>query len=201
MNQLKQYQAKIKFIKFSFLGLGICLLLATFIIIMNSLNIMENKTESIAINDKKQKSALDCSLTVQNPVFNGLTHKSLPYTILANKMMKDKNNNYILESVFGECLTKNGNITVKALSGNLDETEKNINLQDDVIIIYNGASLKASHLNFNITKHDMSSNKPVLLEYSNSYIKADKMESEDYSEIIRLKGNVETFIDINNFSK
>lgn len=200
MNQLKQHQNKIKFIKYAFLSSGIFLLLIIFVTIMYSPNSSTDKSNSEqALNDTKPYLTKDYSLSIQSPVFEGFSNNLTPYKILANTMMRDKNNNYILQTVSGKYCTSDGDITIKSNNAALDEITKHITLTDDVLIIFNGAQLKSNQLNFNINTQNINSDTPVLVDFSNSYIKADKLESEDYSEIIRFKGNVESVFDINDF--
>ena len=200
MNQLKHHQNKIKFIKYAFLSSGIFLLLIIFVTIMYSPNSSTDTSNSEQeLNDKKPYLTKDYSLSIQNPVFDGFSNNLTPYKILANTMMRDKNNNYILQTVSGKYFTSDGDITIKSNNAALDEITKHITLTDDVLIIFNGAQLRSNQLNFNINTQNINSDTPVLLDFSNSYIKADKLESEDYSEIIRFKGNVESVFDINDF--
>ena len=200
MNQLKHHQNKIKFIKYAFLSSGIFLLLIIFVTIMYSPNSSTDTSNSEQeLNDKKPYLTKDYSLSIQNPVFDGFSNNLTPYKILANTMMRDKNNNYILQTVSGKYFTSDGDITIKSNNAALDEITKHITLTDDVLIIFNGAQLKSNQLNFNINTQNINSDTPVLVDFSNSYIKSDKLESEDYSEIIRFKGNVESVFDINDF--
>ena len=200
MNQLKHHQNKIKFIKYAFLSSGIFLLLIIFVTIMYSPNSSTDTSNSEQeLNDKKPYLTKDYSLSIQNPVFDGFSNNLTPYKILANTMMRDKNNNYILQTVSGKYFTSDGDITIKSNNAALDEITKHITLTDDVLIIFNGAQLKSNQLNFNINTQNINSDTPVLVDFSNSYIKADKLESEDYSEIIRFKGNVESVFDIDDF--
>jgi LPS export ABC transporter protein LptC len=201
MNQLKQRQIKIKFIKYSFLSFGVLLLLIALSTVISSLDLTTDKqTLEQNVQDKKPRTK-EHSLTVQKAVFNGVTNDLAPYRIVANTMIKDKDNNYILESVLGECVTKHGDVTIKATNATLDELEKYVILNDNVLIIFNDACLKAARVNLDINTEDINSDVPVIIEFSNSYIKADKLESENYSEIIRLKGNVESVFEVGNFYK
>jgi len=67
------------------------------------------------------------------------------------------------------------------------------------VVIFNGIKLKSSQLNLNINNQNINSEAPVIVDFSNSYIKADKLDSDDYSKIIRFKGNVESVFDISDF--
>ena len=200
MNQLKHHQNKIKFIKYAFLSSGIFLLLIIFVTIMYSPNSSTDTSNSEQeLNDKKPYLTKDYSLSIQNPVFDGFSNNLTPYKILANTMMRDKNNNYILQTVSGKYLTSDGDITIKSKNAALDEITKQVVLTDDVLIIFNGAQLKSSQLNFNINTQNINSDTPVIVDFSNSYIKADKLESEGYSDSIKFKGNVESVFDIDDF--
>ena len=200
MNQLKHHQNKIKFIKYAFLSSGIFLLLIIFVTIMYSPNSSTDKSNSEQeLNDTKPYLTKDYSLSIQSPVFEGFSNNLTPYKILANTMMRDKNNNYILQTVSGKYLTSDGDITIKSKNAALNEITKQVVLTDDVLIIFNGAQLKSSQLNFNINTQNINSDTPVIVDFSNSYIKADKLESEGYSDSIKFKGNVESVFDIDDF--
>ena len=199
MDQLKRHQTKIKFIKYVFLSSGIFLLLVILVTIMYSPNSSNTSSSQQEINDKKPYLTKDYSLSIQSPVFEGFSNNLTPYKILANTMMRDKNNNYILQTVSGKYLTSDGDITIKSKNAALDEITKQVVLTDDVLIIFNGAQLKSSQLNFNINTQNINSETPVIVDFSNSYIKADKLESEGYSDSIKFKGNVESVFDIDDF--
>ena len=90
-------------------------------------------------------------------------------------------------------------IIIKSNEATLDDLAKKIILKDDVVVIFNGIKLKSSQLNLNINNQNINSEAPVIVDFSNSYIKADKLDSDDYSKIIRFKGNVESVFDIDDF--
>ena len=150
MDQLKRHQDKIKFIKYVFLSSGIFLLLVILVTIMYSPNSSNTSDSQQEIDDKKPYLTKDYSLSIQSPVFEGFSNNLTPYKILANTMMRDKNNNYILQTVSGKYLTSEGDITIKSKNAALDEITKQVVLTNDVLIIFNGAQLKSSQLNFNI---------------------------------------------------
>lgn len=200
MNQLKIYQNKIKFIKYVFLSTGIFFLLIILITIIYSPNSSTDTPDSPQdIHEKKPDLTTDYSLSIQNPIFEGFSNNLTPYKILANTMMRDKNNNYILKTVSGRYFTSDGDIMINSDKAALDEITKHVTLTENVLIIFNGAQLKSNQLNFNISTQNIRSDTPVVVDFSNSYIRADKLESEDYSETIIFKGNVESVFDINDF--
>ena len=168
-------------------------------IIYSSGSPKNNPTAKQDVLDNKLYFTKDYSIGVENPVFEGVSNNLIPYKILAQTMMKDKYNNYILQSVSGKYLSNDGDIIIKSNEATLDDLAKKIILKNNVLIIFNGIQLKSSQLNFNINTQTINSDTPVIVDFSNSYIKADKLDLDDYSKIIRFKGNVESVFDMDDF--
>ena len=200
MNQLNRSQNKFKLIKYIFLCSGVLVLIVIFTtIIYSSRSLQNNHVAKQDILNNKPYLTKDYSLGIENPVFEGISNNLAPYKILAQTMVKDKYNNYILQSVSGKYLSSDGDIIIKSNEATLDDFAKKIILKDNVLIIFNGIKLKSSQLNLNINTHNINSEVPVIVDFSNSYIKADKLDSDDYSKIIRFKGNVESVFDMDDF--
>ena len=200
MNQLNRSQNKFKLIKYIFLCSGVLVLIVIFTtIIYSSRSLQNNHVAKQDILNNKPYLTKDYSLGIENPVFEGISNNLAPYKILAQTMVKDKYNNYILQSVSGKYLSSDGDIIIKSNEATLDDFAKKIILKDNVLVIFNGIKLKSSQLNLNINTHNINSEVPVIVDFSNSYIKADKLDSDDYSKIIRFKGNVESVFDIDDF--
>jgi hypothetical protein len=200
MNQLNRSQNKFKLIKYIFLCSGVLVLIVIFTtIIYSSRSLQNNHVAKQDILNNKPYLTKDYSLGIENPVFEGISNNLAPYKILAQTMVKDKYNNYILQSVSGKYLSSDGDIIIKSNEATLDDFAKKIILKDNVLVIFNGIKLKSSQLNLNINTHNINSEVPVIVDFSNSYIKADKLDSDDYSKIIRFKGNVESVFDMDDF--
>ena len=200
MNQLNHNQNKFKLVKYLFLCSGVLVLILIFItIIYSSSSSQNNQTVKQDILTNKPYLTKDYSLGIENPVFEGISNNLVPYKILANTMVKDKYNNYILQFVSGKYFSSDGDIIIKSNEATLDDLAKKIILKDDVVVIFNGIKLKSSQLNLNINNQNINSEAPVIVDFSNSYIKADKLDSDDYSKIIRFKGNVESVFDMDDF--
>ena len=200
MNQLNRSQNKFKLIKYIFLCSGVLVLIVIFTtIIYSSRSLQNNHVAKQDILNNKPYLTKDYSLGIENPVFEGISNNLAPYKILAQTMVKDKYNNYILQSVSGKYLSSDGDIIIKSNEATLDDFAKKIILKDNVLVIFNGIKLKSSQLNLNINTHNINSEVPVIVGFSNSYIKADKLDSDDYSKIIRFKGNVESVFDMDDF--
>ncbi|MBA2628829.1 MAG: LPS export ABC transporter periplasmic protein LptC [Rickettsiaceae bacterium] len=200
MNQLKHNQNKFKLVKYIFLCSGVLVLIFIFItIIYSSSSSQNNYTVKQDILNNKPYLTKDYSLGIENPVFEGISNNLAPYKILAHTMVKDKYNNYILQFVSGKYLSSDGDIIIKSNEATLDDLAKKIILKDNVLVIFNGIKLKSNQLNLNINNQNINSEAPVIVDFSNSYIKADKLDSDEYSKIIRFKGNVESVFDIDDF--
>ena len=200
MNQLKHNQNKFKLAKYIFLCSGLLVLILIFItIIYSSSSSQNNHSIKQDILNNKPYLTKDYSLGIENPVFEGISNNLAPYKILAHTMVKDKYNNYILQVVSGKYLSSDGDIIIKSTEATLDDLAKKIILKDNVLVIFNGIKLKSNQLNLNINNQNINSEAPVIVDFSNSYIKADKLDSDNYSKIIRFEGNVESVFDINDF--
>jgi LPS export ABC transporter protein LptC len=200
MNQLKHNQNKFKLAKYIFLCSGLLVLILIFItIIYSSSSSQNNHSIKQDILNNKPYLTKDYSLGIENPVFEGISNNLAPYKILAHTMVKDKYNNYILQFVSGKYLSSDGDIIIKSNEATLDDLAKKIILKDNVLVIFNGIKLKSNQLNLNINNQNINSEAPVIVDFSNSYIKADKLDSDNYSKIIRFEGNVESVFDINDF--
>ena len=200
MNQLNRSQNKFKLIKYIFLCSGVLVLIVIFTtIIYSSRSLQNNHVAKQDILNNKPYLTKDYSLGIENPVFEGISNNLAPYKILAQTMVKDKYNNYILQSVSGKYLSSDGDIIIKSNEATLDDFAKKIILKDNVLVIFNGIRLKSNQLNLNINNQNINSEAPVIVDFSNSYIKADKLDSDDYSKIIRFKGNVESVFDMDDF--
>ena len=158
MNQLNRSQNKFKLIKYIFLCSGVLVLIVFFTtIIYSSRSLQNNHVAKQDILNNKPYLTKDYSLGIENPVFEGISNNLAPYKILAQTMVKDKYNNYILQSVSGKYLSSDGDIIIKSNEATLDDFAKKIILKDNVLVIFNGIKLKSSQLNLNINTHNINS--------------------------------------------
>ena len=58
---------------------------------------------------------------------------------------------------------------------------------------------KTEELRSIIRVYHLKSDKPTIIDFKNSYIKANQVQTKNSTEIIEFKGGVKTVFDINDF--
>ncbi|RTK92438.1 MAG: LPS export ABC transporter periplasmic protein LptC [Rickettsiales bacterium] len=198
MNNLRKTQKRIQIIKYTlllFVGCIIFLVLLSIFMVDSKFN--ENL---ISQTEKKQTYKLkdDCSLSINSSIIEGVNN-DLPYRIEAKNIVKDRSNNYILEGVSCKYSGNQGDIIIDSEKGFLDEIAKKLFLNEEVNVVFNDMRLRSSHLHLDITTNDLKSDKPTIVDFKNSYIKANQVQTKNSTDIIEFKGGVKTVFDIDDF--
>jgi LPS export ABC transporter protein LptC len=195
---LTRFRERIKIIKYIFLSTGICVI----IVIIGSVffnNSEFNSTEPESpVKNKKYKLEKDYTLSINRTIFEGLSNDSTPYKLLAENISKHKDNSYLLKAISGKYLYNEGDFLIRSENGILDDETKQLQLQGKVAINYNGIELKTDQLYFDINTKDSVSPTPVTIDFDNSHIRAQQMETKESTKIIELKGKVESVFSIQN---
>ena len=195
---LKKAQKKIKIFKYLLLLIVISIaILVLFSLIFQDQEISEELTK---IPEQKNKNTLkdDCSLSINSSILEGINNE-LPYRIKAKNISKDRSNNYILDKVSCIYSANHGDIIIDSEKGFLDEVARQLFLNNKVNVMFNGMHLKSSHLHLDIITNDIKSDKPTTIDYKNSYIKANQVQTKNADQTIKFKGGVKTIFDINDF--
>lgn len=198
MQTLRKAQKKVKIIKYiSLLIVGCIISLVIYFLFFPEQKISEELT---AIPEQKQKYKLkdDCSLSINSSILEGINN-DLPYRIEAKNIIKDRSNNYIMEGVSCKYEASQGDILIDSEKGFLDEITKQLFLNNEVNVSFNGMHLKSSHLHLDITTNDLKSDKPTTIDFKNSYIKANQVQTKNSAQILEFKGGVKTVFDMDDF--
>lgn len=183
-------RAKIKILKYVFLSMSCCVLLAIIVTLYLKNNTLNSNSEEPVGKTPKEKNY---SLAINHSMFEGFTGSSAPYKILAKTVTKNQLNQYILGSVSGQCtLDNNDDITAKSINGTLDEENKLITLTNDVKIFLNNMVLNSEEVKFNLKNQDTYSDQYVEVNSEMGNIKANSFNTKESNNIIEFKGNVES---------
>lgn len=193
-NLIKARAQKIKLIKYIFLSTGCCVLIA----IVTSLYAQNALISKDSSSSQKDRSKLpkDYTLSINHSVIEGVSSDLMPYKISAENIVKNSANKYVLNSVNGKYSLDDGDISIKATKGTLDEVTKSFTLTDDAQVIFNGIIFSSKEIIFDLHSKDASSNKEVEVVFEQSSIKADSFKIEDSTNSIEFKGNVKSNFNI-----
>lgn len=196
MQELSKIRFRTKLTKYIFLSASICILVS----ILVSLYIQKIPTESIdsyeLTKNKAKKLSKDHSLNIIKSVFEGISQDSSPYVIIAQHVVKNTSDKYFLDIIKGKYTLPDGEITIKADNGTLDEMKKSVILNNNVKIIFNGATFNSKQIIVDLDTKDARSDDEVEVIFEKSKIRADQFKTEDSSNIIKFKGNVDSNFDL-----
>ena len=193
-NLIKARAQKIKLIKYVFLSASCCVLIA----IVTSLYTQNALISNDSLSSQKDCSRLpkDYTLSINYSVIEGVSSDLMPYNISAKNIVKNSTNKYVLNFVNGKYSLDDGDISIKAVKGTLDEITKSFTLTGDAQVIFNGIIFSSREIIFDLYSKDASSNKEVEVVFKQSSIKADNFKIEDSTNSIQFKGNVKSYFNI-----
>ncbi|MFK7973926.1 MAG: LPS export ABC transporter periplasmic protein LptC [Rickettsiaceae bacterium] len=196
MHQLTLIRKKTKKLKYAFLcaGIGVLIVTITIVWVFNYLD-----QESVIDIYEQGKSENNCSLSIDNPVFEGVSDDQTFYTIAAEQAYKNSENEYTMNTVSGKYVLDNGEMQIKSLSGVFDKIDKKISLENQAKVIFQGAELKSSKLLLDIMTKDIISHVPVVLDFHNSQIRANQLKANQANNIIEFTNGVESSFYVNDF--
>lgn len=191
-------RSKTNLLKYIFLSTSLCVLLAIIVTIyLKDSPITPESSKKPAKNSKTLSNSKEYSLAINQLSFEGFSRKSMPYKILADTVTKNHLDQYILNSVNGQCsLNNNENITIQSTSGTLDDTNKIAILHNDVKIFLNNIVLNSEEIQLNLENQDVHSDSAVEVNSEQANIKADSFDTKELNNIIEFKGNVEAICNI-----
>lgn len=198
MYLLNSKRNKITVIKYIFLFCAISI----FSYVGFELTISENRNSSvlapIKANNSSAATTKEYSMNLDNPTFDGTSKDNIPYKIIAKKVLKNRHNQYLLNSINAKFYMPSGIIEVKSNKGTMNEENETFVLEDEGMVIFGDIFLKSEKINFDINKKTI--NTPLVqLIYLNSQITAQQLYSEDFSSKIIFKGNVQSYFDLDDF--
>jgi hypothetical protein len=197
MDHLILNRSRLKLLKYIFLSAGGCIFLAIIITLYLKNSADEETKKALAKQNKKLSK--NYSLSINKPIFEGVTGNLSPYKILANSVNKTLQNQYTLQDVNANCKLNNTNVNAKATSAILDDSSKFITLKNNVLINLDDAVLKCEEIKLNLENHEVSNDTGVSIDFKKSNIKADSLNTKDSNNIIEFNGNIESNFNIENF--
>ncbi|GAB4165729.1 MAG: hypothetical protein Tsb006_5210 [Rickettsiaceae bacterium] len=199
MPQPIHFQGKVRLIKYVFLSAGICVLVAIIISVIVKNYEFSTDEANLPTKDKKHKLNKEYTLSINNTVFEGFSDELMPYKILAQNISKNKNNNYVLKIVSGAYSLEEGEVSIRSENGLLDEVTRQVQLDGNVVLSFNGIELKTNQLQLDTKTKDAKSIVPVTIDFNNSCIEAKQLETKNSAKIIELKGDVKCNFNIKDF--
>ena len=197
MQELARIRAKTKLVKYIFLSTSICVLVAVLVTLYIHKLPIEDGSDSESAQKRSRKLPQEYSLTIKKSIFEGVSNDLSPYVIMAQNVAKNTTNEYLLNIVNGTYTLPDGEITIKADNGTLDEAEKSVQLNDNVSVLFNGMTFNSEQMIINLETKDAKSPEEVEVTFEKSKIRADQFQTEESAEIIKFKGNVESNFDLN----
>ncbi|PIE61914.1 MAG: LPS export ABC transporter periplasmic protein LptC [Desulfobacterales bacterium] len=134
------------------------------------------------------KAALKLNLLEQTSKKNGVTEWKLKAA--SATMLKDENK-AVLEDVAAQFFTKDGTVVyLNGRRGILDTKQHDMVFSDNVVIRYQGYTMRSETLHYDKKPHILYTNSRIRIEDGTSTLEADAMEIRLNERRIILKGHV-----------
>ena len=197
MQELSKLRSKTKLVKYMFLSASICVLVSVLVVLYIQKLPTNNESNYQTTKNKTKKLSKEYSLNITKSIFKGVSEDLSPYVIIAQNVAKNTSDKYLLDIIKGKCTLPDGEITIKADSGTLDEIKKSIILNDNVRILFNSMVFNSDQVIVDLETKDAKSNNKVEVTFEKSKIQADKFKTEDSANTIKFEGNVDSHFDLN----
>lgn len=196
MQELSKIRFKTKLTKYIFLSASICILVSVLITLYLQKLPTESESSYEPVKNKAKKLPKDYSLNISKSIFQGISEDLSPYIIIAQNVAKNTSDKYLLDIINGRYTLPNGEITIKADNGTLDELKKSVILNENVKILYNGIVFNSQQMIVDLDTKDVKSDDEVEVLFEKSKIRADKFKTEDSANTIKFEGNVDSNFDL-----
>lgn len=197
MNELSKLRSKTKLAKYIFLSASICVLVSILVTLYLQNLPTENESNYDSVKKKTTKLSKEYSLNISKSIFKGISEDLSPYVIMAKNVSKNTTDKYLLDTINGKYALPDGEITIKADRGTLDEIKKSVILNDNVKILFNGMVFNSKQMTVDLETRDAKSSSEVEVTFKESKIRANKFKTEDSANTIKFEGNVDSTIDLN----
>ncbi|MEM6339095.1 MAG: LPS export ABC transporter periplasmic protein LptC [Pseudomonadota bacterium] len=174
MQELSKLRSKTKLVKYIFLSASICVLVSVLVILYIQKLPTDTESDYEITNNKTKKLSKEYSLNITKSIFEGVSEDLSPYVIIAQNVAKNTSDKYLLDIIKGKYTLPDGEITIKADSGTLDELKKSVILNDNVRILFNGMVLNSDQIIIDLETKDAKSNDKVEVTFEKSKIQANK---------------------------
>lgn len=197
MQELSKLRSKTKLAKYIFLSASICVLVSVLVTLYVQKQPTDKESNYESTKSNSKKLSKEYSLNISKSIFEGISEDLSPYVIIAQNVAKNTSDKYLLDIIKGKYTLPDGEITIKADSGTLDELKKSVILNDNVKILFNGMVFNSDQVIVDLETKDAKSNDEVEVTFEKSKIRADKFKTEDSANIIKFEGNVDSNFDLN----
>lgn len=197
MQELSKLRSKTKLVKYIFLSASISVLVSVLVVLYIQKLPTDTESNYEITKNKTKKLSKEYSLNITKSIFEGVSEDLSPYVIIAQNVAKNTFDQYLLDIIKGKYTLPDGEITIKADSGTLDELKKSVILNDNVRILFNGMVFNSNQIIVDLETKDAKSNDKVEVTFEKSKIQADKFKTEDSANTIEFEGNVDSNFDLN----
>ncbi len=197
MQELSKLRSKTKLVKYIFLSASISVLVSVLVVLYIQKLPTDTESNYEITKNKTKKLSKEYSLNITKSIFEGVSEDLSPYVIIAQNVAKNTSDKYLLDIIKGKYTLPDGEITIKADSGTLDELKKSVILKDNVRILFNGMVFNSNQIIVDLETKDAKSNDKVEVTFEKSKIQADKFKTEDSANTIEFEGNVDSNFDLN----
>lgn len=197
MQELSKLRSKTKLVKYIFLSASICVLVSVLVVLYIQKLPTDTESSYQITRNKTKKLSKEYSLNITKSIFEGVSEDLSPYVIIAQNVAKNTSDKYLLDIIKGKYTLPDGEITIKADSGTLDELKKSVILNDNVRILFNSMVFNSDQIIVDLETKDAKSNDKVKVTFEKSKIQADKFKTEDSANTIKFEGNVDSNFDLN----
>lgn len=200
MEIIKRRKLKIRLVKYAFLFSGIFIIVAILyknIDVGQSVKSYESSTTPNI--ERLKKSSAKHSISISQSMFQGLAKDLSPYKIIAKQVNKIDDINFNLQSINGDYLIDNNKLNIIANSGTYNNDTSDITLNGDISIFYEGITFNTERLSIETNTKEAFTDEEVIVNYKNSQIKSDSFETQNNSDIIKFKGNVQSSFNVDDF--
>lgn len=197
MQELSKLRSKTKLVKYIFLSASISVLVSVLVVLYIQKLPTDTESNYEITKNKTKKLSKEYSLNITKSIFEGVSEDLSPYVIIAQNVAKNTSDKYLLDIIKGKYTLPDGEITIKADSGTLDELKKSVILNDNVRILFNGMVFNSNQIIVDLETKDAKSNDKVEVTFEKSKIQADKFKTEDSANTIEFEGNVDSNFDLN----
>lgn len=196
MQELSKLRSKTKLAKYIFLSASICVLVSVLVTLYIQKLPTESESNYESVKKKTKKLSKEYSLNISKSIFEGVSEDLSPYIIMAQNVAKNTSDKYLLDIIKGKYTLPDGEITIRADSGTLDELKKSVILNDNVKILFNGMVFNSQQVIVDLDTKDAKSNDEVEVIFEKSKIRADKFKTENSANTIKFEGNVNSNFDL-----
>jgi lipopolysaccharide export system protein LptC len=188
IHNIPRYSRFVFFSKYTLGGLSIIMILLIVILPMINADKEGLRLAFSTVGDAKQEAMP----VMKNPTFQGVDEDNQPYVVTADSAIQHDENTIIVSNVQGDMLTTGQTwLSVKAKRGTINNTEKWMQLTDDVRLMHqDGYEFRTEYVAIDLNSHLANGNQPVQGFGPMGEIRADGFSWQNDARVLRFTGNV-----------